>query len=312
MRICCFNVENLFLSPLETDQDGEIRQKIFQPGDSSLKKLKDLALVLLDIDADIFALVEVGPEEMLREFSQSLLGDRYRVSVIEGNSDRGIHIGYLIKNDCAFKIEHLTHRGRQLSLSTPQKPVYLSRDIAELRLIKKNKKRPSLILLLVHLKSKRSDLTSDFGGKKKRQSEFHLLLETYQTLRDRYHGKVPILLLGDFNGVLIKDRREPEFEKLKEYPELKDILERLEYSEEERITQISFDNKQNRLAEQFDYMFLPDILEDAIVKEKSGLYLYKTEDGQPKVLPKSSYERSLLPSDHYPLVLELNLASGDT
>jgi endonuclease/exonuclease/phosphatase family metal-dependent hydrolase len=290
VKICTFNVENLFLSPLGT----------------ALDRLEKLAAVLKDIDADIYALMEVHSEEGLKDFVMFYLNDSYHVSLIEGNSERGIHLAYMVKKSLPFRLEHLTHRRRPIQLLPNKKARYLSRDIAELRLYKQSDEHnPALILLAVHLKSKRSDTSADFGGKKTRGLEFRLLLDTYLHLNKRFKGQTPIIILGDFNGVLQPQRVEPEFSDITLQTELKDVLELLNYAPQERITQISFNHLRETLAEQFDYLFLPAELWPFVDTVQSGVYRFKNDKGIPLALAQTPEQRSRLPSDHYPVVVKL-------
>lgn len=319
MRILTFNVENLFFSPDKTTA-------IFQnQKDKDFPLLTGLKRTIEQIEPDIAALVEVGGEESLLAFNEHFLADQYHCSLIPGNSDRNIHVGFLIKKNLPYHFEHLTHRNRPLKLQyphemnkwmelkkrNPQLPVpthYMSRDIAELRIFhNKGDETPVFIVLAVHLKSKREDRGHDFGGKIRRKAEFDLLIDTYKTLNKRFHEKVPIVVCGDFNGVIRKNEGEPEFQRLFQETNLTDLLEFLDLPEPQRITHFSFPKNRPPVGVQFDYLFLDKKWEALIEKQQSGLYLYQDEQGGPLKLPSSSFERSSLPSDHYPLLCELDL-----
>lgn len=305
MKICTFNVENFFLSPLHQGLGGQIEQRILQPGDTALKRVELLGQVFRDINADIFGLQEIFNEETLTEFNKHFLDDRYLVSLIEGNSDRGINIAYLVKKNLPYRFEHLTHRSRPIT-PAGQKPLYLSRDLAELRLFDKVSNQLKMIFLCVHLKSKRSDTGSDFGGKKQRKLEFDFVLETYLELKKRFGVEIPIFLMGDFNGVLWREQVEEEFSGLFERTELIDTLEALQYPTVERTTQFSFNRLKEVLATQFDYLFFPQSLLPLIDAQQSGIYRFKDASGIQIPLPQTSEQRSKLPSDHFPVVASFN------
>lgn len=306
MKICTFNVENFVVGPLEKDEKGQVYKKAFIGSDTSLKKLQQIADVLRDIDADIYALTEVHSEQCLREFNHYFLDDRYKIGFIEGNSDRGIHIAYLVKKSFPYRLEQLTHRRRPIATLSQNRHLYMARDIAELRVYRPDQEHtPSMILLAVHLKSKRTERSADFGGKRHRAQEFALLLKTYQILNDRYKGQVPILLLGDFNGILRPDALEEEFAQLYEETDLKDILDILRLDPLERITQMSFNRHRELMAEQFDYIFLPPVLHPFINTDESGVYRFRQSNGNPMALPNSPEQRSNFPSDHFPVVVSL-------
>src|SRR6185312_5880453 len=103
----------------------------------------------LHIDADIVCMNEVGGEESLQNFARFFLGGKYTPFLIEGNSDRGIDVGYLIKTDFPLRPELRTHKNRPIQFlypherqgdlfdetsTKPAKSHYFSRDCAELRL----------------------------------------------------------------------------------------------------------------------------------------------------------------------------------
>ncbi|NJL24757.1 MAG: hypothetical protein HC902_06040 [Calothrix sp. SM1_5_4] len=165
-KIAQLNAENLFLF---LDDPGErdwrrLSEKEWQKlsaatvPNKSLSKTLWLADSLLDINADIVCLNEVGGEESIRNFAKYFLKDRYTPHLIEGNSDRGIDIGYLVKKEFSPKVELRTHKNRPLNFlyphEAPPKTHYFSRDCAELRVFSGAPSTPALIILLVHLKSK--------------------------------------------------------------------------------------------------------------------------------------------------------------
>lgn len=311
MRFCTFNVENLFLS-----------SSPYTFPHKNTDKVKWLAQVIEEIDADIYFLIEVGGEESLREFNEVYLGDKFIVSHIKGNSDRGIEIGYLIKKESSYTYEHLTHRNRTLGflykhekqensrLLKEGKKVkhishYLSRDIAELRVFGDNKDIPKCIFLGVHLKSKLNDTGHDWLGKERRASELSLLVETYKTLNKKFNKKVPIFLTGDFNGAAALKDHEDEFKKIYTQTNLLDVFDHLDWSHDQRTTFILYDKNKEPNQMQLDYFFIEKELKHLIDTKESCIYRYKKENLLP--LPQTPYARASLPSDHYPIVVKLLL-----
>ena len=311
LRIISFNVENLFVSPQATNfQEADNKlPRVIQPGDKDFPLTQLLAKSIKEMSPDILGLMEVGGQESLEAFNEIYLNNSYYPSLIPGNSDRNIHLGYLINKKLPYDFEHYTHRNRSFYPKDSKKEDYLSRDIAELRLFNKEddkKERPLLIVLTVHLKSKRSD-GQDFGGQKKRAAEFKLLLETYIHLEKRFKSEVPIVIMGDFNAVIHHEYGGPGFQKLFDDTDLTDILEILKYPFDERATQTSFSRKGEVIAQQFDYIFLSKKWHSLVNKSTSGLYLFRDKNNQVIRRPQSSFERAQLPSDHYPLICDLEL-----
>lgn len=315
--ICSFNVENLFLPPYAKEESYTLYKY-----EKSKEKVIKVAAAIKDIDSDIVFLCEVGGEDSLRNFVENYLDNEYLFSLIPGNSERGIELAYLIKKGTSYSFKHLTHKRRPLNFNYPheekenhyqmsmgKKRVYPSllpsRDIAELRVFNKSSDKPFLILLGVHLKSQLDKEGIDFGGRLRRKAEFKQLLHTYKILNKRYHGKVPIILLGDFNGKACKDETDPEFVELYNSTDLDDVLEVINEPKEARVSIHVFDKQGKDQGHQLDYIFLPKSLHKLVSPKLSGLYNYKNEDGNPFPRPTSLYERYQLPSDHFPIVCTL-------
>lgn len=312
MRIVSFNVENLFVSPQPHSFREEESQmaSVIQPGDKDYPLTQGLARSIKEMSPDILGLMEVGGPESLEAFNEVFLNDMFYPSLIPGNSDRDIHLGYLVNKNLPYQFEHLTHRNRPLDRHA-QRLDYFSRDLAELRLYApddQEREKPKLIVLTVHLKSKRSD-GKDFGGQKKRGQEFKLALETYKHLEKRFKSEVPILLMGDFNAVVHPEHGEAGLKTLFEETDLTDILEVLGYPFDERATQTSFSRRNEIISQQFDYIFIPRKWHSLIQRSTSGLYLFRDKNGQVMRRPQSSHERAQLPSDHYPLICDIDISA---
>lgn len=310
MRFCTFNVENLFLTPTQ------LRQPL-----KSAEKTQWLAHVISEIDADIYLLVEVGGVASLNEFNKRYLHDQYHTSLIKGNSERGIELGYLVHKRLTLRFEHLTHRNRPLNFLYPYqvkenkallkkgKPIkyhseLLSRDIAELRIMDDDHKIVC-ILLGLHLKSKLDDKGIDFNGRLRRGSELKLVVDTYNTLNKRYKEKVPIFITGDFNGLAQSDGHEAEFSYLYQQTNLRDIADHLGWELSERATFVTFDRLKKPQPIQLDYFFIGQQWAHLIQGKECAVYRYQKENVLP--LPQTSHARVELPSDHYPLVVDVSL-----
>jgi endonuclease/exonuclease/phosphatase family metal-dependent hydrolase len=312
--ICSFNVENLFIPPYSNEESYKLYKYQKDP-----KKVKQLAQAILDIDADVIFLCEVGGEDSLKNFVEKNLEQKYNYSLIKGNSDRGIELAYLTKVGLMLEFKHFTHKSRALDFNYPHEekenrellekglepkhsPLLPSRDIAELRIFSNDSETPSMILLGVHLKSQLDKEGIDFGGRLRRKAELIQLIKTYNILNKRYNEKVPIILLGDFNGKAAKEIRDPEFDYLYENSSLEDVLEVINEPQNNRVSIHIFDKAGEDLSLQLDYIFLPESVRDKVLKRESGIYLYKNEYGAPLPRPTTLYERYQQPSDHFPVV----------
>ena len=316
MRLCLFNVENLFM--LNTGH----RDGFKKPQD----KIDWIGRTLREIDADIIMLCEVGGLQSLDLFNHKQLHNNYYSALLPGNSDRGIEMGYLIHKRFPYSHQLLSHREKSIDFNDPHElkshqaetqklslfpneltPKQLkihrfSRDISELRLIKDQK--VAMIIFLVHLKSKMDKDGIDFNGSLRRQAELKALVNTYNERRQEM-PHVPVIVAGDFNGMAQRNSCESEFKYLYEKTDLDDVLEMIGEESERRHTYFHFNRENVREASQLDYIMLPAELRDRIKKEESGIYLFRDQHGVVVPYPQDSFQRYALPSDHYPLVLTL-------
>tara|TARA_R110002072_G_scaffold64203_4_gene159585 strand:- start:24187 stop:25176 length:990 start_codon:yes stop_codon:yes gene_type:complete len=322
LKIATFNLENLFLVAV----DQEVTRTSLKSSDKTSK----LSRTIKRISPDILFACEVGGIDSLKKLNSQYLDDQYIPSVIEGNSDRGIEIGYLINKDLELHCEQYTHRNRGLHFLYPHEKVLnqrykddhpkwtedelpyqdhlLSRDIAEMRFYAKedvDKKGPPLLITLgVHLKSKWDQDGIDEQGRLRRGAEAKLLIKTYQDLKKRW-PQTHIFLLGDFNGVVNGPNNDKELSTFHELEEdLVEVLEYLNLPYPKRATYILF-TPSGTSPQQLDYIYFPKKLADQVVKEESGIFYYQDEEGNALALPQNPYQRHPLPSDHYPLVLTL-------
>jgi exonuclease III len=318
-KVVQLNAENLFLYlDSSTTQDWKnLSEKDWQRlshatvANKPLSKTLWLAESLLDMDADIVCINEVGGLESLNNFNQLFLQDRYTVHLIEGNSDRGIDIGYLVKKGLPLACELHTHKDRPLHFLYPHerppegesaalKSHYFSRDCAELRVFtQEQRNRPALILLLVHLKSKLDPENIDPQGKERRRAEFNTLMRIYRQLRTEF--QVPVIIAGDFNGSARREARSDEFSELNN-TDLESVLDLAGLSDEKAATQVQFSRGGGLQCLQIDYMFVSPELKEQLFTEAVEVYRYRSDLKVALPLPQSLEQRTYLPSDHYPVV----------
>lgn len=309
IRIGFFNLENLFLA-----QEMGLKHPR-----KSHEKCLFLAKTILEMDLDILAVCEVGGSESLKIFSEVYLNNQYKSSLIEGNSDRDIHLGYLIKKTLPYKLEHYTHRNRPLNFwyqkeamenraakrqkkKRPHPSELLSRDIAELRVLDHD---DNILLntLAIHLKSQLDSEGKDWRGIKRRQAELSLVLQTWKILQNRSPDR-PVIILGDFNGEISRGR-ENEFSQIFKKTPLRELQEILQTRPEDRITWMGYNQQKEVAHTQLDYLFIHPKFENIIDQEQSGIYRFRGENGTPLPLPQTPWQRHHFPSDHFPLVLTL-------
>jgi endonuclease/exonuclease/phosphatase family metal-dependent hydrolase len=320
LKFCQINAENLFLlidqelpvNFLNFDETQWQKLSTSVYSNKPLKHLIKLADALKDIDADIFMLNEVGGYESLKNFNDSFLNNRYTPILTEGNSDRNIDVGFLIKKELPFYFDLFSHKNKELNLkynheliTTQNKMIYkFSRDCAELRLFKNDVQNPFIIILLTHLKSPLDPDRVDSSGFLRRSAELKACLEIYDSLQKQF-PQCGFIVAGDFNGQASSIKTDPEFLGIYESTDLKDILDLAGLPENDRHTFIQVKSGLRAEGRQIDYCFLSKNLQNKLNLKLSQVYLYKDQFGSPLKKPETMNQKQELPSDHYPLIFTL-------
>lgn len=317
LKFCQINAENLFLLfdnalppnylKLEKKQWESLTTSVFE--NKPLQKTIHLADSIKDIDADIVMLNEVGGVESLKNFNQYFLDGKYSPILVEGNSDRSIDVGFLIKKNLPFYFDLFSHKNKEIDLTYAQtadkKITYkFSRDCAELRLFKSDVNNPFLIILLTHLKSPLDPERIDAGGLLRRASELRACVDIYNDLKKTY-PQTPVMLCGDFNGAASRINTDVEFAYLYANTDLEDVLELAQVPAEDRHTFIQVKSGLRSEGRQIDFCFLPESLKSKLKPQSASTYLYKDPYGSPLKKPDTLDQKAQLPSDHYPIIFTL-------
>lgn len=322
LKFCQINAENLFLlfdSPLPTNylkldqaQWESLSHSIYK--NKPLVKTIALAKAFLDINADLFLINEVGGLESLKNFNEYFLNNAYSPILIEGNSDRSIDVGFLIKKNSPFYFDLVSHKNKKIDLvykkdflpdgSIPSDLSYkLSRDCAELHLFTQSFDHPFLTVLLTHLKSPLDPEGIDHQGSLRRTAELKACIDIYNEVRQTTGG--PVILAGDFNGNASRLATEKEFTYLYQNSDLEDIFHLAQVPPQERYTYIQIKSGARSEGRQIDYCFLSPDLHSKLNKTSAKVYLYKDEFNSVIQKPLFMDQRGLLPSDHYPVIFTL-------
>lgn len=333
LKFCLLNAENLFLL-FDTEPPKDFltlpdhqAESLWQKCSSSvydnkpLTKCLDLARCLSEINADVIMLCEVGGLESLKNFNHLFMNDLYTPVLIEGNSDRNIDVGFLIRKDQAFYFDLLSNKNRPINYLYPHERQSLqtgypikdgvittshkfSRDVLELRLFTKDKENPFLLILLTHLKSRLDRDRVDPNGFERRQAELRTLLEIYNELETIY-PEAPVLIAGDFNGNASSMATDEEFKDIYQTTQLLDVFEVANIPAEQRATFYQVRNSSKSEGRQIDFAFLSPKLQQLLKANSTFAYRYKTIYGVEHRAPKKLEEKLRLPSDHYPIVFEI-------
>lgn len=213
MRIASYNVQNLFT---EADARRQTRATA-KPG----KGLTALAGTLGVLAADAVLLQEVGSAEALTLVNERLKEPYPFAAVVEGNSERGIHLAVLSREP--FQVtshRHLTlddEAGRPLldyaseaaAGSGQLTPIQIQRDLLQIELDLAD--AGTLALFNVHLKSKTNRPWRQLAADDVRAAEARQVAErlaAYLAL----HPDRPLLIGGDFNDLRSSESLAPLFE----------------------------------------------------------------------------------------------------
>lgn len=318
LKILCHNSENLFYYNKENINSIQNRSE---------HKLKELAKHYTYYDCDIMFLSEVGGLESLKNFNRNYLNSNYILSVIPGNSERGIELAVLVHKRIIkqkqYSFAHLSHKHLKFNLDDGKGPLTsFKRDILEFRVQNITsgiedydpKRPPELIFFFVHLKSQWDREGGDFKGERQRSAEVRELIRIANKRFAKYPN-TPLIALGDFNGHAEKKETSTEFKPLHngqlhfEWIELFDFLDIPHTPADLRATSIHFDKNGAPLMAHLDYIFVTQNLLSKIDKDKSGRCQFINKKNNPVPFPQSPQSRASLCSDHMPLILTLNLNS---
>lgn len=325
LKLGLFNAENLFLlfdqpipphfQKLSEPQWQKLSSSVYE--NKPLNKCIEIAQLIKENDPDILMLCEVGGLESLKNFNELFLNSAYSVAVVEGNSDRNIDVGFLLKKTESFYFDLASNKNRPLNFLYPHEnqsvktgyPVkgvthFFSRDCVELRLFKTDRQRPFLIILLTHLKSRLDPERIDPGGTERRTAELRTALDLYKEISTQ-NPNTPVMFAGDMNGFAGTPATDPEFAPLYVETDLQDVLELANVSPEKRSTFYQIKNGSKVDGRQIDYCFLPQSLKPHLKLDSALVYRYKDEFGFSLDTPRSIEHKSRLPSDHYPLFFTL-------
>lgn len=292
--------------------NGENLEELFPPKwqlmtasffpNKDLIKLFQIADMIEELSPDILMLVEVGGKESLENFNQYFLKNQYNILIEPSNSDRGIDLGYMIKKSLPLKAKLVSHTKSRLDNGNK-----FARGAFELQLYSQDKL--VLINYLCHLKSKLNLKRNDFEGRSQRAAEVNYLVKEFKKKSNKFE-EIPIMISGDLNGVIFKSETEEELKPLVEETPLLDVLEILDIPTEKRMTYCYFNRLQNRYPMQLDYILLDKKFASLVDPEKTKIIGFTSPYIDTFEMPQSFQEKRNLPSDHFPVLLTINLSNN--
>ena len=298
VKIATFNAENFYML-LDRDYSSEefgllantdylsMNKSIYNPN-KDLDKIGAIARTILDEDFDFVGLSEVGGLETLENFNRYYLDGRYECHLHQENSNRGIFVGALVrtgrfrytkaKNMAGgfsrnlLKVTLGLGSGLRSGLGTELKPGHgPGTETGPVTVHRSGLRATELVIFVVHLKSQYgNDL-----GIEQRIREVRQLARLLPRRR--------CIVMGDFNGILIRGEHQFEFEPLMELP-FRDVQEALGVPIPQRFTHFYFGARPN--FSQLDYILCSDdieVLDGGVISD---------------IIPVNYEQRSRLPSDH--------------
>lgn len=327
IKFFSLNCENLFLmsdeplsaSDLLLDEESWQKKSTSIIANKPLAKTKWLRDIILQESPDICLLSEVGGLESLQTFNRLFLNDLYTPMLIEGNSDRHIDVGYLVRKGLPFYFDILTNKNRSINFNYPREIELasksgrrlqshkFSRDVAELICFKQSPDRPFFISLLTHLKSRLDPEGLDPNGFLRRRAELEACVSLYLEINKKHSGLVPVLLAGDFNGNASAWNTEREFTALYDQTDLQDICALAQIAPPQNFTFYQASRGAITEGKQIDFCFASPSLQKLIDRKSIQVYRYKDLQGNSLSPPQHFEDKLLLPSDHYPLTFEIEI-----
>jgi len=282
IRIATFNAENFYLL-LDRDYSSEefglisntdyldMNKSIYNRN-KDLDKIAAIARTILEQDFDFVGLCEVGGLETLVNFNRYYLDGLYECHLHQENSTRGIFVGALVKKGLFTYV-----RAKNMAGAYSRNLLKLTLGLGP-GLGPEPTRRQSLgsgsselVIFVVHLKSQYGQ---DLGIEQR-------IREVRQLTR--LLGRRACIVMGDFNGILIRGEQQFEFEPLLELP-FRDVQEALGIPVAERFTHFYFGARPN--FSQLDYILCSEdiqVLDGGVIGD---------------IIPVNYEQRSRLPSDH--------------
>jgi len=266
------------------------------------------AQILKDLKVDVGIFPEVESRFALDVWSLGYLGGMYDTGLIDGNDPRGIDVGMMVHRSLGFTVEARTNKTRTwYDEIQGRNDQIFSRDLVVFIYRLPGEKKPFLIALGKHYKSKRTRSPDDIESRIKRKAEADETAVIVAELAREFGLDAPIVVVGDDNGVWTAEQ---------EYASMKRALEGVDPSAGDMVD--AFDLVKPRLtpSQRITHSYHPrggktsySQLDSIIVApgiqhciKRAFVYRYKNAKGEEIPIPTNIEERKRNPSDHFPIV----------
>ncbi len=275
------------------------------------KKRVHQANIIKKLNPDIAILTEVEGVAPLYRFAEGekYLNNGYYPLVVRGNDTRGIDIAFLIKKDLKIRVD--LHSFKNFKKGSTNKNVF-SRDfpVLEIREVGADKSSPPLLVVAgTHLKSRRSRKNDPFSNNL-RELQVEASIKIQKLLDAHYKSKIPMVIGGDFNTNADALNYAKELIPYKKvgYKDAFELTKNHDVGKAGvRATHTYHPKEGPTQANQIDSFHLNSSLQEKVTVNQAGIYRYKDASGNEIPLPKTYDERSLNPSDHFPIWVDLTI-----
>ena len=301
------NLKNLISRELALKmKDGK---KIADSGYSEyakpLEQLQGIAQLIKKNKPMIILGIEIENMKILADFDRQFIEDQYEEFLIDGNDERGIDVGLLVRKDLPLEIDVESHKNLVV---TATGELVFSRDLPSYTIREKGFSKPLLTIYGTHFKSQRNSNGDPRSVKKRTQQAkaASLIILDYQ----RQFPEDRIMISGDFNNDL---RFAEDFSDLKKLG-LKDAFD-ISTGEtvpfKERGTQFFFNGRGEATISQLDATLFNDVAVKQKIVKSARILNFLDKDGNEYPIPRTYNEREEMPSDHRPTLIIMDL-SGES
>lgn len=312
IRVMTYNVLNLFTHVgSHTRVDAE--QLVMKPNSGQKPKsrhdLERIQKIIAENHSDIVVLQEVESRQALVEglIAGKNLG-KYKAYLTEGNDSRGIDVGFLVRNDLPLTVEMRSFAQTKSFDPVEQREVKVfSRDFPMLILRNADTNEVVLIVAGVHAKSQR-DRPGDPKSSQLRQLQFQTKSEIINLVKAEFGDQAPIVVAGDFNTDVQNSR---DHAALAQSMRSAFDVAQVATPPENRVTHTYHPRDENGVdlpveMSRMDEVMVSQSLAQKVREAKIVFYLHP-RTRQPLPLARTYAERKKQPSDHLPVLIELDL-----
>lgn len=291
MRVMTYNLENFYYNVNKIATEGRAQEKY-----------QDIAEIILDQRPEVLVLQEVHSKKSLEDFNYYELQDRYDVYVSSGNQSGGQNIAFMVKKDLNLKVEIKTNKDHEWFDPAQNELDYLfDRDFPAMILREGSNTNPALIVFGHHGKAM-IDRPGDPKSTQLRTEQIKRITMILEDYGQVYGKETPILVAGDFNADVHRAKEvnsiKSIFNDVFEYsPIVRELFERYTHTYHPR-------NKPSE-AHAMDAIFVNSTLKEAI--KSARVFRYRDELGLIKPLPQTPDQRSENPSDHFPIIVDIDV-----